>query len=181
MRTKTAVAEMKTPNTLKTLTILKTLAMMMTLIAVSAMPVVAQGPGGKGHRPPKPAIDTILDANSNGIIDAEEINTSYSTIVELDKNDDGQLSFQECMGLPSESGQQRPPEENREGSGRQHPAPPIFTALDTNGDKILDDSEINDAPSALLKLDINGDGSLSRDECRPARPDGPQGGGKERR
>ncbi len=159
----------------------KTITMMLSFIVISAMPAAAQGPGGEGHHPPKPAIDTTLDANSNGVIDAEEINTSYTTIVELDKNDDGQLSFQECMGKPKEREQQRPPESSGEGSGRPHPAPPIFTALDTNGDKVIDDSEINDAPTTLLKLDINGDGSLSRDECRPARPDGPKGGGKERR
>jgi hypothetical protein len=43
-------------------------------------------------------------------------------------------------------------------------------ALDTNGDGIIDEQEIANAPEALKKLDKNGDGKLTPDELRPPLP-----------
>ncbi len=60
-----------------------------------------------------------------------------------------------------------------EGHGR--PVPPIIAALDANGDGIIDPVEISNAVAALTKLDVNGDGNLSMDELRPARPEGGPG------
>jgi len=57
--------------------------------------------------------------------------------------------------------------------GRMHrrpPPSPLMLALDTNGDGILDEQEIANAPAALLKLDKNGDGRLTPDELRPPFP-----------
>jgi hypothetical protein len=42
-----------------------------------------------------------------------------------------------------------------------------MTAIDANGDGVLDASEISRAPAALKSLDKNGDGKLTPDECRP--------------
>jgi hypothetical protein len=42
--------------------------------------------------------------------------------------------------------------------------------LDANHDGIIDQTEIANASAALLKLDKNGDGKLTRDELMPPRP-----------
>jgi len=50
-------------------------------------------------------------------------------------------------------------------------------ALDVNHDGIIDSNEIVNASAELKTLDKNGDGQLTPDELRPARP--PQNGGPE--
>jgi Ca2+-binding EF-hand superfamily protein len=57
------------------------------------------------------------------------------------------------------------------GPGRGQPSVG-FTALDTNGDGVLDAHEIAAAPIALAKLDKNSDGQITSDEVRPAMPEG---------
>ena len=59
--------------------------------------------------------------------------------------------------------------------GGTHPKPPLETALDANGDGVIDADEIANAPAALKKLDKNGDGKLTQDECMPPRPQGGEG------
>jgi len=59
--------------------------------------------------------------------------------------------------------------------GRGRPVPPLIAALDANGDGVIDAVEISNAVAALSKLDVNGDGNLSLDELRPARPEGEPG------
>jgi hypothetical protein len=58
------------------------------------------------------------------------------------------------------------------GEDRPRPRPPIDTALDVNGDEIIDAGEIANAVAAVTKLDTNGDGQLTPDEYRPPRPGG---------
>jgi Ca2+-binding EF-hand superfamily protein len=62
------------------------------------------------------------------------------------------------------------------GPGRGQPSVG-FTALDTNGDGVLDAGEIAAAPAALARLDKNSDGRITSDEARPAMPQG-RGGGR---
>lgn len=57
---------------------------------------------------------------------------------------------------------------------RPHP-PPMFGILDLNGDGVLDEAEIREAPHTLRKLDRDGDGKISPRECFGA-PDRPLGG-----
>ena len=63
------------------------------------------------------------------------------------------------------------------GGGRPRMVSPLMEALDANHDGILDADEIKNAANALMKLDKNGDGKLTEDELRPARPGGGRGPG----
>ena len=83
------------------------------------------------------------------------------------------------QGRPGEGGQggQKGPPPGREGGGEgvRPPMHPLQQALDANGDGVIDAKELANAVAALKKLDKNGDGKLTEDEYRPARP---QGGGQ---
>lgn len=153
----------------------------LAVMVMTGLNAAAQGPGGgrggQGHQPPKPAIDTALDANGDGVISADEISYAASVLSELDSDNDGGLSFEECMGFPSGENSQQAQPSGRGGSGGQPPAPPIFSALDTSGDRVVDDNEIAAAPTALTSLDENADGQLQPDEYRPQHPGGQRGGG----
>jgi Ca2+-binding EF-hand superfamily protein len=64
-----------------------------------------------------------------------------------------------------------PPNGGGPGGGGHCPPPdPVFTALDTNHDGVIDSNEIAGASAALKTLDKNGDGQLTTDEYQPARP-----------
>ena len=57
------------------------------------------GPGGPGrHRPPPLPIVMALDANHDGVIDADEIANASAALKTLDKNGDGKLTPDEFMG-----------------------------------------------------------------------------------
>jgi hypothetical protein len=129
------------------------------------------GPGGPGrHRPPPDLIIQALDVNHDGVIDADEIANASAALKKLDKNGDGKLTLDEV--LP-------PPPPDAPTNGHRPPVPPIFKALDANGDGVIDANEIANAPAALKKLDRNGDGKLTPDELRPPRPqNGPDGMGE---
>jgi len=117
------------------------------------------------HRPPPLPIVTVLDANGDGTIDADEIANAPAALKKLDKNGDGQLTIDEYMP-PRPDGTNGPPP----GPDGKRPVPPIVAALDLNGDGIIDASEIAAASTSLLKLDKNGDGKLTPDEYRPMPP-----------
>jgi hypothetical protein len=59
------------------------------------------GPPMSGHRlPPVPAIIRALDANHDGVIDADEIANAVAVLKSLDKNGDGVLTPDEFDGRP---------------------------------------------------------------------------------
>src|SRR5215471_16060153 len=102
----------------------------------------APGPGHPGQRPPVPLIIRALDANGDGIIDANEIANAAAVLQKLDKNGDGQLTPDEFMGPPP-------------------PPPPagdlpkdILDKYDVNKDGKLDETE-----RAALRKDIE-DGKI---------------------
>ena len=120
------------------------------------------------ERPPLPPIETALDANSDGVIDAEEISNAPKSLLALDKDGDGSLSKEECMPPPPEGcAATKAPR-----GDKCPPPPPIPAALDVNQDGVIDAEEIANASAQLLTLDKNSDGQLSMDETRPPRPCG---------
>ena len=92
-----------------------------------------RGPGMNGQRPPLPAVVRALDANHDGVIDADEIANAPAALKTLDKNNDGKLSMQEAMGPrpqmrggPNGQGGQgnRGPRNGPGGGGFNHPDGP---------------------------------------------------------
>lgn len=68
------------------------------------------GPRGGGRRPPLPLIIQALDANGDGIIDADEIKNAVEVLKKLDKNGDGRLTPDEYLGpRPDGAGDPRGP------------------------------------------------------------------------
>src|SRR5215831_15712135 len=65
-----------------------------------------------------------------------------------------------------------PPEGGPGGMGPRHRPPPLplIQALDANHDRVIDATEIANAPTALKTLDKNGDGQLTADEYLPPVP-----------
>jgi hypothetical protein len=59
----------------------------------------------------------------------------------------------------------------------RHRPPPIIAALDADRDGIISAEEIANAAKALLQLDKNGDGQLTREELQPEGGP-PRGGGR---
>jgi hypothetical protein len=155
---------------------------MLTLLALgaSALMVNAQdgggppdgprGSGGPGHRPPPLPVITALDINHDGVIDSNEIANAPAALRTLDKNGDGQLTADEYV--PPR------PAQMSDASGKQHrpPPSPIIAALDANHDGVIGADEIANASAALLTLDKNGDGQLTRDEYCPPPPPMQNGG-----
>lgn len=145
-------------------------AWMATAQTTNSAPPDGGPPGGPGMRPhhPPPPFMKALDANGDGVIDADEIANASTALKALDTNGDGKLTMDELLGPP-------PP---GFGGGTNHPpVPPIIAAIDTNHDGVIDADELANAPAALKTLDKNGDGKLTPDEYRPPWHHGPHGPG----
>jgi len=132
-----------------------------------------------GHRPPPPVppILAIFDADRDGVISAEEIQSASTAFAKLDKNSDGEITRDELRPPPP----QRPedgdaPEDGDRPPGPppgRRPPPPVIAALDADKDGTISAEELKAAPEALLGLDKNGDGELSPDELFPHGPPPP--------
>jgi len=145
-------------------TILALLALGISTLAVRAQNdngTPSDGPRPARHRPPPLPIVLALDANHDGVIDANEIANASAALKTLDKNGDGQLTKDEYLPTPPADAPKNAP---------HPPLPPIVKALDANGDGVIDASEIANATAALKTLDKNGDGQLTRDEFIGKRP-----------
>lgn len=169
------------------------------LLPLAACLLHAQGapPQDRGASRPLPPLFRVLDANQDGVIDAGEIANAAAALKKLDLNGDGRLTPDEYRpprpggggpprtgsGGPGDGPSLRPAvlrtgggsEDAGPDQGQKPPRPPIDTVLDENGDEVIDAAEIAKAPLLLKKLDLNGDGKLSLDECLPKRPAAPAG------
>jgi hypothetical protein len=83
-----------------------------------------QGGPGKGGKRPMPPLISALDANHDGVIDADEIAGASAALKKLDKNGDGKLSRDEYMGKPPMGGGGRPPMGGQGGQGNDGPQGP---------------------------------------------------------
>lgn len=131
-------------------------------------------PGHGGRRPPRPPIETVLDANADNVIDAEEIAAAAVVLETLDIDRDGRLSIDECLP-PRPEGVDRPRPGGESEQGMRHPPlPPVLRVIDTDEDGYIAAGEISAAAQALLTLDDDGDGRLTPEEYRPKRRQGRQ-------
>jgi len=130
-------------------------------------------PGEKAPSRPLSPILEVLDANHDGVIDAEEIANASKALLKLDKNGDGRLTPDEYRP-PRPDGQAHPAPPQGQARSKsavlERPRPPLDAALDENGDEVIDAQEIAKAPALLRKLDRNGDGRLTADEYMPKPP-----------
>jgi len=91
------------------------------------------------------------------------------------------LAFAQEEGGPPPQGEEQGQQQGEgPGQGHRHHRPPplpIVEVLDANHDGIIDSNEIANASAALLTLDKNHDGQLTKDEYLPPRPPGAPAGG----
>jgi Ca2+-binding EF-hand superfamily protein len=128
------------------------------------LPPAGNGPGGRGPGGPgAQPVFAALDANLDGVIDAQEIASAPAALLTLDKNNDGQLTPDELYGPRGGRGGQQPPAGDAPGGP---PPQAVINALDANHDGVIDTQEIAKASEALLTLDKNKDGQLTPDELR---------------
>jgi hypothetical protein len=165
----------------KTITLMIGLALAGSALTVSAQQGQGRGNGGPhryGAQKFPPPIAVVLDADSNGVLSAAEIEQAPSQLLKLDKNQDNQISAEElCPGGLGRGGQDCP--WGGQGRGRGACAngqkSVLLAIFDTDKDGTLTSAEINGAPAALKALDKNNDGQVTADESRPRQG---QGGGR---
>lgn len=161
---------------MKTTTILTALA---ALFATAG--VVTAKPNGKHRRPAPPLLLPVLDSDMDGELSAEEIANASAALLEIDKNEDGELTRKEIVprhkkGKKAKNGKKAGKGKNagkgKKGKRRMRPGPPILVkTIDLDDDRVLSADEIEEAPTSLLTLDTDNDGALSRDEMRPPKPE----------
>jgi hypothetical protein len=157
------------------MTFLIGLALAGSALTVNAQQGCGRGAGGPhryGAQQFPPPIAFVLDANTNGVLSAAEIEQAPSQLLKLDKNGDNQLTAEElCPGGFGRGGQQCPWGGQGQGKGRRAGAngqkPVLLVLLDTDKDGVLGSAEINGAPAALKALDKNNDGQITAEEIRP--------------
>lgn len=97
-------------TTMKSLIALAIIGTATRLIAQDGRPPRGEFGGGpgeqgqRGNRPPPPLI-AALDANHDGVIDADEIANASKALKTLDKNGDGKLTQEELRPPRPEGGQ----------------------------------------------------------------------------
>ena len=124
-----------------------------------------RGPGGNG--PSMMQMNPLLaalDKDHNKEISADELAAAPTTLLTLDKDQDGKLSEEEVS-----------PQRGGDGGGQGNRARPrrgpsamrmlkALSALDADENGVIDEAEIKNAVAALQKLDVNHDGKLTEEE-----------------
>lgn len=82
----------------------------------------------------------------------------------------GTAAVLSAQTTPTDSGSSGPRRGGHGPGGPGRGGHPIVRALDTDKDRELSAAEITNAPASLRALDKNGDGTVSFDDLRPARP-----------
>ena len=137
---------------------MKTIFTMLSIAAVCAIvsPVSAQRPGGERFVLP---VQAALDANSDGVISADEIAQSPAALRKLDKNGDGNLTEDEVR--PNFDRERR---EGPTSNGNEEIVNNLM-AFDENKDGKLAKKEVPERMQGIFaRADANNDGFLTRDE-----------------
>ena len=156
-----------------------------------------RGPGRGGF--PGSVGFTLLDANNDGVLDAQEIDGAPAVLAKLDKNSDGQVSADEVRpafpagrerGGPGGDGRVRGGPEGGAAANVVEDMVKTLMAFDANGDGKLSKNELPERMRGMFdRADENKDGFLTSDEIRklaaaqsaPADPGSPGGRGREGR
>jgi hypothetical protein len=107
-----------------------------------------------------------LDADHDYVISAAEIAAAPAALLQLDLNGDGKLSAAESGFYIGGAESIRPGLLNGFRTAFMS-ANPVLAALDTDHDGEISAREILNAPAALRRLDLNGDGKLLPVEIAP--------------
>ncbi len=147
------------------------------VVGLSAMAQEGRGgPGGRGRGGPSVGF-TLLDTNSDGTLDAGEIDAAPAVLGKLDKDSDGKITSDEVRAaMPQGRGRGGPGGEGR-GGGRgegESQAPDVveetltmLMAFDANSDGKLSRAELPDRFKGIFdRGDLNKDGFLTPDEIR---------------
>ena len=125
-----------------------------------------------------------LDSNHDYVLFASEIAAAPAALRQLDLDGDGKLTAEECghcigagsfPGCRGDNGTVGDEHGHVEWSGEQLERfqgifmsySPVLAALDTDHDTEISATEIQNAPAALKRLDLNGDGQLLPVEIAP--------------
>ncbi len=125
-----------------------------------------QNRGFGANRPSLMQTDPVLstlDADHNKEISADEIKSAPTALLKLDKNHDGKLSEDEVTPETGERDGQGERQRRRRGPGIMRMMK-VHSALDADGNGVIDEAEIKNAVAALQKLDVNHDGKLTEEE-----------------
>lgn len=145
------------------------------------------GPEGRDRRGPEgegggnvieETVKTLMafDANGDGKLSKAELPERMQGLFDrADENKDGFLTIDEIRKLATA---QAAPAGQGDREGRRGDGPgremnfirmdPVFAAIDTNGDGILSAEEIRNSATSIRKLDIDGDGKVTREELLTA-------------
>src|SRR3989442_1201144 len=125
-----------------------------------------QNRGPAANRPSVMQTDPVLstlDADHNKEISADEIKAAPTALLKLDKNHDGKLTEDEVTPEMGERDGQGDRQRRRRGPGIMRMMK-AHSALDADGNGVIDEAEIKNAVAALQKLDENHDGKLTEAE-----------------
>jgi len=141
--------------------------------------------GGRGRFPGPNLGFTTLDLNSDGVLDAHEIEVAATSLAKLDKNSDGRITSDEVRPvMPEGRGRGGPGgEPSGAGAGVVEETVQMLMAFDANGDGKLSRSELPERFQGIFdRADENKDGFITPQEIRKvaAAQAGPGGAGGER-
>lgn len=144
------------------------LRFLLASLVLSASAVARAETAPASSRPVRVAspVMAALDTDGNGVLSAAEIAASPGALIALDINDDGFVTPDELRATTPAANEARALRFSRMASGLS-----LVVTLDANHDGDIQPMEIANAVSSLKRLDLNGDGLISRDELRlvPAR------------
>lgn len=143
------------------LVVLASLALATALPAQSAAvaPAPANPPSLHSNvRLPSGLLWAALDVNRDGELSPSEIENATVSLAGLDVNEDGWLSLDEFRRAAGANGRSRHLGQATDFN--------LLFALDANHDECLQGIEMSNAVASLRRLDLDGDGHITRSELR---------------